>query len=261
MTSSTLRIRRIALTIGLLSATMLGGMERAGARELPANEPVASAPASTRTEVKKMVIEEAERFGVPLAVAMALAKVSSDFQANARSSTGARGVMQISPETASAEHGVAAYELDNPRLNIQLGLDRLNRYHALLGDWRLAVGAYHSGVDSDGRPRPASLRFMESVMDWSARYAAQAEVWGKLELAEHDWLAPHAGSTPTIPVARYEEPPHRYPHTRLVVKRGQRQLDDFEGIEARRLAAQHWLDDFGPRSAARPRSINGAAIR
>lgn len=261
MTRSTNRFRNIALALGLMSATMLGGVETANARELVISEPASATQAYTRTAIKKMVIEEAERFGVPVSVALALAKVSSDFQANARSSAGARGVMQITPETASDEHGVSAYELDNPRLNIQLGLDQLNRYHELLGDWRLAVGAYHSGVDNAGRPFPASLRFMESVMDWSARYAAQGEVWGKLELAERDWLAPQPRPTATIPVARYEEPPHRYPHTRVVVHRDQRKLDDFDGIEARRLAAQHWLDDFGPRSNARPRGFNGAHIQ
>lgn len=47
----------------------------------------------TRTEIKRMIIEEASATAVPVELALAVAKVESDFNARARSSAGARGVM------------------------------------------------------------------------------------------------------------------------------------------------------------------------
>ena len=104
---------------------------------------VSPAGAATRQQIKRMVVEEALLTNVPPSLALAVAKTESNFRGNALSSAGARGVMQIMPRTARGEFGVAADELWNPRLNIQLGIDYLEslirRYN---GRWDLALSHY-----------------------------------------------------------------------------------------------------------------------
>jgi len=96
--------------------------------------------ASTRSETRRLVVEEAMNSHVPPSLAMAVAKVESDFQPKALSSAGARGVMQIMPATAMGEYGVGAEELWDARLNVQLGIDFLESLIARYeGRWDLAL--------------------------------------------------------------------------------------------------------------------------
>ena len=107
-----------------------------------------SAPASAmpRNQIKKMVVEEAIQAGVSPSLALAVAKVESDFQSRALSQKGARGVMQIMPATAIGEYDIRPEELWNARLNIQIGVDFLrnliDRYN---GRWDLALSHYNGG--------------------------------------------------------------------------------------------------------------------
>ncbi len=55
------------------------------------------AQAATRSDVKQIIIQEAQNSRVPASLALAVAKVESDFLEDALSSAGARGVMQIMP--------------------------------------------------------------------------------------------------------------------------------------------------------------------
>ncbi len=64
--------------------------------------------AASRAEIKEIVIEEALATTVSPSLALAVAKVESDFRARALSAKGARGLMQIMPATAEHEFGVAA---------------------------------------------------------------------------------------------------------------------------------------------------------
>lgn len=136
--------------------------------------------AATRTEVKRMVLEEAQRNGtVPPSLALAVAKVESGFDERALSSVGARGVMQIMPQTASDEFDVAADRLWDPRLNIQLGIAYLERlYHQYGGRWNLALSHYNGGtLKGKGRyaaPHSYTRRYVSSVLGWSRRFERDA---------------------------------------------------------------------------------------
>ena len=155
--------------------------------------------AVSRTEVKQIVIEEAQRSTVPPALALAVAKVESDFQERVRSHKGARGVMQIMPATAQGEFGVDADELWDPRLNIQLGIDFLERLYAQYGgDWELALSHYNGGTLKGGKgsyakPHSYTRKYVANVMRWWQRYQNQAEVWGATQTANAnisvDWVA------------------------------------------------------------------------
>lgn len=146
----------------------------------------APADAATRTEVKRMVIEEARNSIVPPALALAVAKVESDFQDRVLSHKGARGVMQIMPATARGEFGVDAEELWDPRLNVQLGIDFLERLHAQYGGrWELALSHYNGGTlkggtGADAKPHGYTRKYVADVTRWWQRYQDQADVWGSV---------------------------------------------------------------------------------
>ncbi|RED53535.1 lytic transglycosylase domain-containing protein [Aestuariispira insulae] len=107
----------------------------------------------SRETIQRMVVEEARKNGVvPPALALAVAKVESDFQAHVESHAGARGVMQIMPATARGEFGVAPKRLWNPRLNIQLGIAFLEKLYRQYGNrWDLALSHYNGGTLKGGK--------------------------------------------------------------------------------------------------------------
>ena len=147
------------------------------------------ANSATRTEVKKIVIEEASISNVPAALAMAVAKVESDFQYRVRSHKGAIGVMQIMPATARSEFGISPDELWDPRLNIQLGIDFLEQLYTQYGEkWELALSHYNGGTLKGGKgpfakPHGYTKKYVADVLRWWKRYQDQADVWGTNALA------------------------------------------------------------------------------
>ncbi len=150
------------------------------------------AEASTRADVRRLVVEEAMNSHVPPSLAMAVAKVESDFQPKALSTAGARGVMQIMPATAMGEYGVQADELWNTRLNVQLGIDFLEQLIARYdGRWNLALSHYNGGsvmyTRSGMEPLPATRKYVEAVLKWQRRYAEQATVWALAEAPDESW--------------------------------------------------------------------------
>jgi len=121
-----------------------------------------------RNEVKDLVIQEAERLRVPVSLALAVAHAESNFNPNARSSRGARGVMQIMPLTAQAEYGIAPRLLWHPRLNIRLGLHFLKRLiRRYDGRVDLALSHYNGGsavgTPPNARVIPATARYVAKV--------------------------------------------------------------------------------------------------
>ena len=142
-----------------------------------------AAGAASRAEIKRIVVEEARGSRVPTALALAVARVESDFDERALSSAGARGVMQIMPSTAKDVFGVAKDELWNARLNVQLGIDYLEKlYRQYGGRWELALSHYNGGTLKGGRgaaarPHDYTKKYVADVLKWRARYADQARVW------------------------------------------------------------------------------------
>jgi len=121
-----------------------------------------------RAHVMEMVLREAIDMNVSLSLALAVAHVESNFDARARSSKGARGVMQIMPATARGEYGISAEELWNPRTNIRVGLHFLSRLiDGYDGRTDIALSHYNGGsaVRRNGRLRiiPATRHYVAKV--------------------------------------------------------------------------------------------------
>jgi hypothetical protein len=160
-------------TLAAALATLLAGTMLIGATQ---------AQALARTDIKRMVIEEAEMSRVPPELAMAVAKVESDFNAKALSTAGARGVMQIMPATGRGVFGVEADELWKARLNVQLGIDYLEQLYKRYGDWELALSHYNGGTlikgpDGKTKPHAYTRKYVAAVKRWWQRYKDQARVW------------------------------------------------------------------------------------
>ena len=136
----------------------------------------------SRNDIKKLVLEEAMNSIVPPELALAVAKVESDFNPNALSSAGARGVMQIMPRTGREEFGIVEDELWDARLNIQLGIDYLAQLYRQYGKrWDLALSHYNGGTlrgrGRNARPHSYTRQYVRSVKRWRQRYENQATVW------------------------------------------------------------------------------------
>jgi len=141
-----------------------------------------SAFAANRAEIKRIVIEEAIQTEVPPSLALAVAKVESNFNARALSPAGARGVMQIMPKTARDEFRTGASDLWNARTNVRIGVEYLKQLYNAYGErWELALSHYNGGTlkgkGRNARPHSYTRRYVKSVFKWQKVYEEQVAVW------------------------------------------------------------------------------------
>lgn len=142
----------------------------------------AAAEAARRVEIKRIVINEAAQSNVPVPLALAVAKVESDFNARALSSAGARGVMQIMPATGQQEFGLTADQLWNPRTNIRTGIRFLEQLHRQYGQrWDLALSHYNGGTlkgrGARARAHSYTRKYVANVFRWRDVYSEQSLLW------------------------------------------------------------------------------------
>jgi soluble lytic murein transglycosylase-like protein len=100
--------------------------------------------ARVANELEPLVRNAARTAGLPPALVEAVVSVESGFEPRARSVTGARGLMQIEPETANDYGGLA--NPDDPAQNVRVGTAYLRDLLARFGgDVRAALAAYNAG--------------------------------------------------------------------------------------------------------------------
>jgi hypothetical protein len=136
--------------------------------------------------VSEVILEECAKRKIDPLLVLALIQVESGFQATAVSPAGARGIMQIMPDTARAlthrvgrEYGIrpAAFTpeaLDDPLLNIRLGVYYLHGLKNQFQDLILTLSAYNFGpVELQNRldnNLEYSSEFTAAVLDAYQRY-------------------------------------------------------------------------------------------
>ena len=157
------------------------------ARPAPARPAARRAPstASARTPAHydELIHSTASRYGVEPELVKAVVRAESNFNRNAVSHRGARGLMQLMPRTARS-YGVR--NLHDPKENIQGGVRHLRRLLDHFKNVRLAVAAYNAGAGAVRRyrgvpPYRETLRYVEKVLRFRAEYLRGAGV----VLADH----------------------------------------------------------------------------
>lgn len=100
--------------------------------------------------VQNMVIAEAKRQGVPVGLALAVAKTESNFRCGAIGRAGERGVMQIKPQTARGlGYKGPASGLNNCATGIRYGMIYLKQaYRKAGGNAHHAATLYNAGIYS-----------------------------------------------------------------------------------------------------------------
>jgi LysM repeat protein len=150
----------------------------ASAAAPPAGPAMPAAMASVvaaRDQVRQVIVEEAGRYGVPVALALAVAWQESGWRQGVVSHAGAVGVMQLLPATGEwvgeAMLG-APVDIGDLRHNVRAGVRLLAHYLDRYGGSRdLALAAYYQGqtaVDRHGiypvsRPYIASILALEEL--------------------------------------------------------------------------------------------------
>jgi soluble lytic murein transglycosylase len=104
-------------------------------------------PLEYRVEIEKA----SEEFDVPIERICAVIYVESRFDPSVTSSVGARGLMQIMPETfADVQKALKTDYTDDdlydPAVNIRAGTYYLSYLYKILGDWELVHAAYNAGI-------------------------------------------------------------------------------------------------------------------
>jgi hypothetical protein len=116
-------------------------------------------------DIQQRVISEAKRQNISPSLALAIAKVESNFNHQALSHAGAKGVMQIMPDTAEQVFGVSRRRLFDPDVNIELGVKfikkLLKRY-----DGRLDIALSHYNGGSGVKNRHGHLSVMPATRNY-----------------------------------------------------------------------------------------------
>lgn len=140
-------------------------------------------------EYEHILRGHAENYDLDPALLAAVVYRESKFDPDARSSSGAVGLMQLLPETAK---GIALHtggsrfrvsDLYDPEINVRYGAFYLRRLIRKYGDQRLALAAYNAGqtnVDewlaSGGGIRfPETRQYVDEVMEARDIYARAYE--------------------------------------------------------------------------------------
>jgi soluble lytic murein transglycosylase len=100
---------------------------------------------------EQIVRGHAQNYAVDPALLAAVIYQESKFDAEAKSSSGAVGLMQLTPGTAKGiaiRTGGSAFrvsDLRNPEINVRYGCWYLRHLYRKYGEWRLVLAAYNAG--------------------------------------------------------------------------------------------------------------------
>lgn len=142
---------------------------------------IATAPAHAgldRNDIRNLIIDEARDSGVPVSLALAIAKVGSDFDPEAMASDGAQGIMTVQPRTAWEVFGVDTVTLWHPRMNVRVGIHYMEKLLERYGRWDLALAYYKAGYQvgtpPDAKVPAEASDYVKEVLQWEQRFRRQA---------------------------------------------------------------------------------------
>lgn len=139
-------LKRLAFSVVIMAAPLIGAAQQV--HQLPHVEyvPVPAAPTvveQVQAPYASLIHEYAEQFDIEPKLIVSVIRAESNFNPRAVSPVGARGLMQLMPDTAKQ---LGVRDSFNPRENIRGGTQHLayllERYS---GNVHLAVAAYNAG--------------------------------------------------------------------------------------------------------------------
>ena len=100
--------------------------------------------------VMPLVKDAAKEFDIPAAMILAVIHTESDFRPDAVSDAGAKGLMQLMPDTFSwlcdrLNEAHPPNKIFDPATNIRYGTYYLSYLYEKFGSWRVALAAYNAG--------------------------------------------------------------------------------------------------------------------
>jgi soluble lytic murein transglycosylase-like protein len=158
-------VHAAALALAVLAvAAESTRLESSKAKPLPATPaaPILSPACPLPAEFRSAFAKASAETRVPASLLVATAYEESRMDPAALSGAGARGLLQVMPETARAL-GLAA---DDPAANVLAGARYLRLLLDRYGDVDLALAAYNTGptaIDRAGQAPVASLRYAKNV--------------------------------------------------------------------------------------------------
>jgi soluble lytic murein transglycosylase-like protein len=126
-----------------------------------------------------LIREKARAHRVDFALIKAIIHVESSFNPYAVSRAGARGLMQVLPETAR-RHGV--HDVYDPEQNIEAGIRHLKYLNGLFSNKNhLVIAAYNAGENAVRRhggipPYPETQLYVRKVLQAKRQYGARPAV-------------------------------------------------------------------------------------
>ena len=157
-------MRRVVLLVGIVCAGVAAFLY------LQAAKPDAYLRVRYPLEYETIVRAHARNYDLDPALLAAVIYQESKFEPDARSSSGAVGLMQLRPETAKGiaiRTGGSAFRVDDlldPEINIRYGSWYLRHLFRKYGDERLVLAAYNAGQGNVDRWRSSGsgIRFSET---------------------------------------------------------------------------------------------------
>lgn len=116
------------------------------------------------------------RHGVDHALVKAIVRAESDFDASATSRKGARGLMQLMPDTASI---LGVRDINDPHENVEGGIRHLSKLLKMFNNnVRLAVAAYNAGENAVLKygavpPYPETKQYVKRVLAYYKSYGGR----------------------------------------------------------------------------------------
>ena len=145
------------------------------------------ASSSNKNYIKMLLIDNAKKSNyVKPSLALAVAQVESNFNANAISNKGAIGIMQIMPKTASDMYGVPKHKLFDPVINIKIGISFLDHLiKKYKGRIDIALSHYNGGSAVGKWPNvkiiPATYNYVLKVLYKSSNFEKNSIKYVELE--------------------------------------------------------------------------------
>ena len=156
---------------------------------------------SEKLKVMNTIIEKSIAYDLDPILALSVAKVESNFEGDALSHAGARGVMQIMPATALGEFNISADQLYDITTNIEIGVKYLkqlmNTYDQRLD---IALSHYNGGsavrqYDGSLKVIPATHKYVRKVISTSKTFKNHVFVNKLIKKHINDYFAKNSVST------------------------------------------------------------------